>query len=174
MFDKILVAVDLAEGKANVLNQAIAIAKASETALRLVNVLNPEGGGDMPMFTYPGLAGYPPVMEDSLWQNYQERYQQYKTRELAKLRRLANQAKPAGVPIELVQEVGSPGRIICEIAASWEADLIVVGSHGRRGLSELLLGSVSNYVMHHAPCSVMIVHPQKAAEAVEKAPELVA
>ncbi len=35
------------------------------------------------------------------------------------------------------------------------ADLIVVGRRGRSGLSELILGSASNYVLHHAPCSVL-------------------
>jgi len=34
-------------------------------------------------------------------------------------------------------------------------------SHGRTGLRELFLGSVSNYVLHHAPCSVMVVHPEE-------------
>ncbi|MEO0350033.1 MAG: universal stress protein, partial [Cyanobacteria bacterium P01_A01_bin.15] len=39
----------------------------------------------------------------------------------------------------------------------WNADLIMMGRRGRSGFSELLLGSVSNYVMHHAPCSVLTV-----------------
>jgi universal stress protein A len=37
------------------------------------------------------------------------------------------------------------------------ADLLVVGSHGRSGLSRLVLGSVASYVASHAPCSVLIV-----------------
>ena len=54
----------------------------------------------------------------------------------------------------------SEGWEICQRAKVWQADLIIVGSHGRTGLSELFLGSVSNYVMHHAPCSVMVIHRQ--------------
>lgn len=42
--------------------------------------------------------------------------------------------------------------------------LIVVGSHQRRGMAEIMLGSTSNYVMHHAPCSVLVVHPDTKNE----------
>lgn len=46
---------------------------------------------------------------------------------------------------------------ILETAETWEADLIVMGSHGRRGLSRFLLGSVSTAVSENARCSTMIV-----------------
>lgn len=51
---------------------------------------------------------------------------------------------------------GSPDQQIIEKAKDWKADLIVVGSHGR-GFWGRLLGSVSNGVVHHAPCSVLVV-----------------
>jgi len=51
---------------------------------------------------------------------------------------------------------GSPDRCIVERAREWNADLIVVGSHGR-GFWGRLLGSVSNGVVHHAPCTVLVV-----------------
>lgn len=51
---------------------------------------------------------------------------------------------------------GSPDQQIVEKAKEWKADLIVVGSHGR-GFWGRLLGSVSNGVVHHAPCSVLVV-----------------
>lgn len=50
-----------------------------------------------------------------------------------------------------------PRHGIIECAAEWKADLIVMGSHGRRGLDRLLLGSVAEAVMRHAVCSVEIV-----------------
>ena len=59
---------------------------------------------------------------------------------------------------------GNPGRSICELASTWEADLILVGSRGLKGLKEMFLGSVSNYVTHHAPCSVLIVRTEIANE----------
>lgn len=50
-----------------------------------------------------------------------------------------------------------PRTAILDIAAELGADLIVVGSHGRRGLMKFLLGSVAESVAHHAHCSVLIV-----------------
>lgn len=52
---------------------------------------------------------------------------------------------------------GSPESRIVETAEEMHADLIVIGSHGYKSWERLLLGSVSNSVVHHAPCSVMVV-----------------
>jgi nucleotide-binding universal stress UspA family protein len=46
---------------------------------------------------------------------------------------------------------------ILDVAAEWHADLIVMGSHGKKGLRKFLLGSVAEFVARHAPCSVLIV-----------------
>jgi len=53
-------------------------------------------------------------------------------------------------------EIGSPKSVILDKAKQFNIDLIVVGSHGRHGLS-LLLGSTANAVLHHAPCDVLAV-----------------
>jgi nucleotide-binding universal stress UspA family protein len=52
---------------------------------------------------------------------------------------------------------GSPDSAIVERAEETGADLIVVGSHGYRAWERLLIGSVSDSVIHHAPCTVMVV-----------------
>jgi nucleotide-binding universal stress UspA family protein len=52
---------------------------------------------------------------------------------------------------------GDPAEVIIEVANEQQADLIVVGSRGLTGIKRFRLGSVSNKVSHHAPCSVMIV-----------------
>jgi nucleotide-binding universal stress UspA family protein len=52
---------------------------------------------------------------------------------------------------------GSPKEVILAEADNWGAELIAVGSHGRRGLDRFLLGSVSQAVAWHAKCSVQIV-----------------
>jgi nucleotide-binding universal stress UspA family protein len=53
--------------------------------------------------------------------------------------------------------LGSPAQSIVEEAEKWDADLIVVGSHGYGFWKRALLGSVSSAVVNHAPCSVLVV-----------------
>jgi len=53
--------------------------------------------------------------------------------------------------------MGDPGRWIRDLAHSWEADLIVLGRRGLTGVAEMFLGSVSNYIVHHVGCSVLVV-----------------
>lgn len=64
-------------------------------------------------------------------------------------------AKTIDVSIQV--ERGAPDRVIIEAAKDWNADLIVVGSHGRGFWGRMMLGSISDSVLHHAPCSVMVV-----------------
>ena len=52
---------------------------------------------------------------------------------------------------------GDPRAVILRCAHDWKPDVIVLGSHGRRGLERLLLGSVAESVVRHAPCSVDVV-----------------
>lgn len=69
-----------------------------------------------------------------------------------------------GAALEISSKI-TEGHTLTEIldeAASWEADLIVLGSHGRRGLRRFLLGSVSSAVASHADCSVEIVRCRNA------------
>jgi nucleotide-binding universal stress UspA family protein len=58
---------------------------------------------------------------------------------------------------------GDPRQAILARAQEWHADLVVMGSHGRKGLDRLLLGSVSDSVARHAACSVEIVRCAPAA-----------
>lgn len=68
-----------------------------------------------------------------------------------------------GVSIDVTTQVidGSPQRVIVEAADEWKADLVVVGSHGHGFWSRVLLGSVSDSVVRHAHCSVVMVRKQE-------------
>jgi universal stress protein A len=61
------------------------------------------------------------------------------------------------VSIDTKVFVGNPFYDICETAKEDHTDLIVMGSHGRTGLSHILLGSVAERVVRHAPCPVLVV-----------------
>ena len=60
-------------------------------------------------------------------------------------------------PVEKRTEVGDVAGTICRVAEEVGVDVIVVGSHGRTGLQRLFLGSVSEHVVRHAPCPVLVV-----------------
>ncbi|MEO0647750.1 MAG: universal stress protein [Cyanobacteria bacterium J06650_10] len=66
---------------------------------------------------------------------------------------------------EYIQPHGHPGLVICQAATENDADLIVVGNRDQTTLISITLGSVSNYVLHHAPCSVTVVHSANRREA---------
>ncbi|MFI5461518.1 MAG: universal stress protein, partial [Isosphaerales bacterium] len=71
--------------------------------------------------------------------------------------RTAARLRATGLQAEGLVEEGSPAHRLVEMAVSWQADLIVVGTHGQTGLKRLLFGSVARAVLYHAPCSVLIV-----------------
>lgn len=76
---------------------------------------------------------------------------------MALVEQTARTLRDAGYQVITTVEEGEPRTTIIDYAERIKAQLIVVGSHGRRGLPRLLLGSVSEYVARHAPCSVEII-----------------
>ena len=64
--------------------------------------------------------------------------------------------------MELVQ--GPPASVITHAAERGGHDLIAIGTHGHRGFRRLLLGSVAESVIRHAPCSVLVAHGEHAGE----------
>ncbi len=73
---------------------------------------------------------------------------------------------PEGVAVDRVLEHGDPGSMICAVADRVSADVIAVGSHGKNWLKRVVLGSVSEYVVHHAKCPVFVVPAPRDDSAV--------
>ncbi len=67
----------------------------------------------------------------------------------------------AGFSVTTSVVIGDARNLILDAATEWNADLIILGSHGRTGLGRFFLGSVSEAVARHAPCSVQIVRIPK-------------
>ncbi len=148
MYKRILVAVDGSDTAERALEESIRLAGALQARLRIihiVDVLNVNLGADFP---------YPPEMAESIAKSGQ-----------VLLDRAAAVADKAGieagtglVEIDLLGQ-RIPERIVAD-AEAWPADLIVIGTHGRRGLSHLFLGSVAEGVARIATRPVLLVRGQ--------------
>ena len=165
MFKRIFVALDRGDTCLCLFNQAIALAQVTGAKLMLLSVLTPETDADLLMPVSSGLDYYSLSMSEALWEMYRVKLEKYEAKGLERLRNFTEKAQVAGVQAEFTQTFGNPGQAICNLARTWEADLIMVGTHGRKGINEMILGSVSNYVMHHAPCSVLVTKAQGVTEA---------
>lgn len=99
-----------------------------------------------------------PVESVGLAQTVSQQYvAQFVADSKAQLRELAAKACP-GVPIgPLLVESGDPREVILGEAEKLHAELIIMGTHGRRGVSRVLLGSVAESVVRTAHCSVLVV-----------------
>jgi nucleotide-binding universal stress UspA family protein len=72
-------------------------------------------------------------------------------------------ADELGTKTDVVVEHGSPGERICATAAEHGIELIILGSHERGAFGRFMHGSVSDYVVHHAPCPVLVVRHTNVA-----------
>lgn len=156
MFQKILVAIDHSDVSRHAFEQALNLAKTLNASLMLVYVLSPFNE-DYPTPIYPGGDAVFPGLYTEAVKAFAEKWESYERQGLDMLRSLADVSTQAGVGTEFTQAIGDPGQAICTLAKTWQAELIIVGRRGRTGISEFFLGSISNYVVHHAPCSVLTV-----------------
>lgn len=99
--------------------------------------------------TYGAQAGIPPSSEK--WFDAEEARAE---RLFEEIRELADEV---GVEVTTVTEVGQPSRAIVEYAEEHDVDHVVIGSHGRKGLSRVLLGSVAELVVRRSPVPVTVV-----------------
>ncbi|MGB8697893.1 MAG: universal stress protein [Thermosynechococcaceae cyanobacterium] len=163
MVKKVLAAMDLSENSEPIFEQAVALAAASKANLMLLHVLSyEEKDSPTPILS---VSPYTPIALTETWDIHRQEWEKYEEQGLKLLRSLCDRATAAGLQTEFTQTFGSAGRVICELARNWDAEVIVMGRRSHSGLGELFLGSVSNYVVHHTPCSVFIVqHPSAPSE----------
>jgi nucleotide-binding universal stress UspA family protein len=140
-FQHILVATDFGEPSTRAVDTAIDLAKAFDATLTLVHVY------EIPSLAYAGA----PFSAVDLLTPIQEMAQAQVEREVARVRER--------VPgVRSVVRRGSPWHEILATIEDTHADLVVIGTHGRRGLSRALLGSVAEKIVRASPVPVLSVH----------------
>lgn len=155
-FKKILVAVNHSALSRYVFAQALDLAVLNKAIIRLIHCITPEMMGETTMML-PHQTILPQNLTLNDYQTQGILIEQRIEEAQAMLERYRQEAFNQGVPTQADYQIGEPGQQICEIAKDWGADLITIGRRGYTGLAEALLGSVSNHVVHHAPCSVLVI-----------------
>jgi nucleotide-binding universal stress UspA family protein len=106
----------------------------------------------------------PPATEVVLASATLEQIRQREKQDAEQLTRQARERIAApGLSVETATSEGDPRTAIVDAADEWQADLIVVGSHGQTGLKRLVMGSVAQAVVAHAHCSVEVVRRRTKA-----------
>jgi len=158
MFEKILVSIDSSERSKKVIDEAANLTKATSAKLMLLHILSYDEENSPYM---PTILGDYPVMNSTFIEQIKREQLAYENQGLEMLKSHIEKLAHQGINAEFSQNYGYPGRTICQVANNWGADLIIAGRRGHSGLNELLLGSTSNYILHHAPCSVLIIQGEK-------------
>lgn len=172
-FKKMLVAIDRLNLSETVFEEALELAQTQGASLMVFHCINWQNEGQITPLTGSSIGfdvgsgmGLDPtggVMEQTL---QQERLQQELQQVQGWIDTYGQKAAKLGIATESYYKVGDAGESICEVAQNWGADLIVIGRQGHTALTEMLMGSVSNHVLHHAPCSVLVVQRPKPAAQV--------
>jgi nucleotide-binding universal stress UspA family protein len=138
----ILLATDLTAASREATDRAVGLARQLEARLLIVNVLEKRrlsGGGS------------------------HDRVDQARAERETALVKVVRAAREAGVTAEFLVWEGEPGDSISAAAEAEKADIVVVGTRGRSGAERMLLGSVSDHVVRHAQCPVLVVRPSRHA-----------
>lgn len=152
MFGRILIAVADDEIADQVIHTAVSLAGALDAKLALVHVVDLAVAGAAA--AAPLEMGGGPIATQEIVEEQEHSGRLF-------LDRIAAQF-PGGAVETLLRE-GAPANDIVAAAQEWQADLIVVGTHGRGGLGRLVLGSVAEAVLREAHCPVLVVRMGTAA-----------
>lgn len=151
--DPIIVPTDGSEGATRAARFAATLARATGAGILLVIVHNPEiyalnATGQLAAVGGTILGGLSQSEVDAL----------VRTRFAEPAFAAARAAIGEGVKVATREIWGQTAAEICRLAGEERAGMIVIGSRGRSVFTELLLGSTSSQVLHHAPCPVTVVH----------------
>lgn len=138
---KILLAIDDSEFSQRAAETLTTQFRPDGTEVRIIHVVEPFSVSPPPQMD----ARYYPELNDQIKESQDL------------VDRVAQTISEAGFQVSVMVEKGDTRSAIVDQAAAWPADLILLGSHGRKGLNRFLLGSVSEAVVRHAPCSVEVV-----------------
>lgn len=142
-YKKILVPVDGSENAFKAVAHADYLACACGAEIGLIYALVP----------YKDLQVYTPVGTTYIPENFFTNAEEFGKKVLEE----ATAQLSPGVSSSTFLEIGSPADIIPKFAQNNKYDLIIMGSRGLGVLKELVMGSVSHYVMHNAKCPVMVI-----------------
>lgn len=140
---KILLAIDESKHSEDAVQGVTHFFKPQGTEVRIVQVLPP-----IVLSAPPQMArGYAPELDDLVKDAR------------ALVDKHAQQLRAVGFQVDTLVERGGVRESIINCAADWKADVILLGSGGHKGVGRLVLGSVAESVVRHAPCSVLVVRP---------------
>ena len=122
------------------------VVKPDDTAIKIVSVYEVA----LPLDVFPSPTEFSERLENSA----REQAESFAEQSAALIRGFFPDSN-----IDLTTQIstGSPEQVLIETAKEWNADLVVVGSHGRGFWGRMLLGSTTDALVHHAPCSVLVV-----------------
>ena len=143
---KLLVAVDLSESTQIVMEKAEAIAKALSAKVWILHNAEPEP--DFVEFKVDPLEA-----RESLSKKFHAEHRQ--------IQQIAEQMRKEGLDTTALLVHGATVETILKMAEELEVDMIVVGSHGRGAMHQLLVGSVSEGILHNSRCPVIVVPTHK-------------
>ena len=163
MINKILIAIDRSSSNLAAFETGVFLAEVTGARLILLHILSTQE----PNYPLAPIYNYHPIVDERNFEIYRQEIAEHERQALDFLKSLSDKATSAGVNTKFALLKGNPRHIICELANNWSADLIVVGSRELQGLKEIIFGSISNYITHHAPCSVIVARRSQKDRSIQ-------